>query len=319
MSRPRAFRPRVSDVLEDRTVPTSPGGFLGGLIGSVPAQDAKLVLKDFITFERTYAKDVQTILLAPGTTNPANNRAAFDQAVATALGTLNSSIDTDIANLPTASTLDTTIHDELLGSASTSLQSELAAIASPTSTKFRDLRPFIVSAATDIFQAQSQIVHQVATAPAPTGTIDLQTVENDLKQVATAFQTFLQTYNNDVKTILLAPGTTNPANNRTAFDQAVGTGLTTLNTSIASALNNLPASVQSSLATTIQNDLLTGTSTTGTSLQARLAAIPSPTSVNGFSTLLFRIHSFIDIEIAEGKVFKDILSAVDQFNSSLSG
>jgi hypothetical protein len=75
--------------------------------------------------------------------------------------------------------------------------------------------------------------------------------------------------------------------------------------------------VTSALNTTIQNELLTGSSTTGTSLQARLAAIPSPTSVGSFSALLFRIRSSVNIGIAEGNVLNDVITAVRQFNRSL--
>jgi len=317
MSKSRVFRPVVGEILEDRAVPSGLGGLLGNLIGSVPAQDARQVSKAFGMFEQTYFQDVRTVLLPSGTTNPSANRPAFDSAVATALGTLNSSIDAAIKNLPTASSLDATIQGELLGSGSTTLQTELASIPSPTSASFFGARMFVFSSFSDIGQTAGQVIQQVRSAPAPSGSISIQTVQQDLQQVGTAFQTFLQAYSSDVKSILLPPGTTNPSANRTQFDQAVATALTTLNSSVASALSNLPASVATSLATTIQTDLLRGSSTTGTSLQARLAALKSPASASGFSVLVFRFESFLNIELAEGKVVNDILAAVRQFNSSI--
>jgi hypothetical protein len=318
MKKPHAFRPVAGELLETRAVPT--GGFnnyLASLIGVLPAVDAQAVAKAFGTFEQTYLQDVHTILLPSGTTNPSANRSAFDTAIGTALGTLNSSIDTAIQNLSTASTLDTTIQGELLGTGTGALQATLAAITTPASTGFRDVRMFDSASSRAIEASENQVVGQVQSAPAPTGTITVATVQGDLMQIDAAFQTFIQAYNNDIQTILLPSGTTNPSANRPAFDTAVGTALGTLNSSIGSALSNLPSSVSSSLSTTIQNDLLTGTSTTGTSLQARLAAIPSPTSTHFFSTLMFRFQSFFRISQGEGKVFQDVISAVSTYNKSL--
>jgi hypothetical protein len=324
----RAFRPVVGETLEDRTVP-SPfgfGGFFGGFggffgrgIASVPAQDARQVAQAFGTFQRTYFQDVRSILLPAGTTNPGNNRAAFDMAVATALGTLNTSIDNAIGNLPTSSSLATTIQGELLGSGSNSLQTLLAAIPTPSAMSFRSFRVFNRESTLFINQVEGNVVNQVRTAQAPSGSISATTVQQDLGQVQTAFQTFRQTYFNDVQTILLPSGTTNPSASRTAFDQAVGTALGTLNTSIDSALSNLPSAVTATLDTTIQNDLLTGTSTAGNSLQARLAALQTPTSTQSFASFVFRISSSLAIGSAQSQVTHDIVIAVNQYNAGLGG
>ena len=98
-----AFRPTAGEPLEARTVPTGLGGFLGGLIGGVvplPQQDAFAVRRDFAAFEQTYIKDVRTIL-APvgGTSAPSGNVAAFNAAIGTAIGTLNTAITKDLGNL----------------------------------------------------------------------------------------------------------------------------------------------------------------------------------------------------------------------------
>jgi len=321
MSKTHAFRPTAGEALEDRAVPT--GGFgggldglLAGLIQSVPAADARLVLREFRTFEQTYAQDVRTILLPTGTTNPSTNRAAFDAAIATALGTLNSAIDADIQNLPTAAALTTTIRSELLGTGSTTLQSQLAAVASPTTNTLRAEYRFGRVGQSIVERTGYQVGQQVRTAPAPTGGVDVATLRADLVQVNAAFRTYQQSYNTAVNTVLLPAGTTNPSTNRAAFDTAVGTALTTLNTSIASALGNLPTSVKASLATTLSNDLLTGTSTTGTSLQARLAALTTPTSARGFSPFFFRVQSSLNVQFAQGQVYQDIIAAARQFNTA---
>jgi hypothetical protein len=324
----RVFRPVVGARLEDRTVP-SPfgfGGFFGGFggffgrgIASVPAQDARQVAQEFGTFQQTYSQDVRSILLPAGTTNPASNRPAFDAAVATALGTLHQSIDTTIGNLPSSSSLAATIQGELLGSGPNTLQTLLAAIPTPTNIRFGSFRVFNREAALFINQVEGNVVSQVRTAQAPSGSISPTTIQQDLGQVQTAFQTFRQTYFNDVQTILLPSGTTDPSANRAAFDQAVGTALGTLNTAIDSALSNLPTALTATLNTTIQNDLLSSGSSTGSSLQARLAALQTPASTPSFSAFVFRLSSSQTIASAQGQVTRDIAIAVNQYNAGLSG
>jgi hypothetical protein len=312
MRRKAEFRPAVTDVLEDRTVPS---GFFDNLIASVPAQDAQKVEKSFETFEQSYTKDVQTILLPSGTTTPASNRAAFDTQVGTDLTTLNTSIDTIIANLPTATnpTLSSTIQSDLLGTATTSLQGALAAIASPTSTSRSATRSFLHSADSAIGQTDFQVTKLVRNATPPAGTVTNATAQTLISAINTAFGTFSQGYFNAVQATATAPST-----NRSAFDAAVGTLLTTLNTSVGTAITaaSLPSSLSTSLATTLTNDLLTGTSTTGTSLQARLAALTSPTST-GFATWFFDLRSFRTILGGQSQVVHDVVSAINTYNSSL--
>jgi hypothetical protein len=283
------------------------------LIGSVPAQDAQLVQQAFGTFQRTYNQNVRTILLPIGTTNPAANRTAFDVATATALGTLDTSIAAAVANLPTASSLAATIHGELIGG-STTLQGMLLAIPTPGSLSFRSVRNFTRVASADINQSAFTVVQQVRSAPGPSGSIGQQTVQQDLGQVQAAFRTFNQTYFNDVKTILLPTGITNPSPNRAAFDQAVGAALVTLNTSIDSALSNLPSSLTATLDATIKNDLLSSGSTPASSLQSRLASLQTPTSTQNFSVRIFQFGSSLNIGSAQSQVTRDILVAVSQFN-----
>ena len=324
----RAFRPVLGAALEDRTVP-SPfglGGFFGGFggffgrgIASVPAQDARQVAQEFNTFQQTYSQDVRSVLLPAGTTNPATNRPAFDAAVATALKTLNTSIDATIANLPSSASLATTIQGELLGSGTNTLQTLLAAIPTPGNIRFQSFRLFNREASLFIGEISGNVTSQVRTAQAPTGSISQTTIQQDLGQVQTAFQTFSQTYFGDVQTILLPAGTTTPSANRAAFDQAVGMALGTLNTSIASALSNLPTALTATLDTTVQNDLLSSGSTSGHSLQTVLAAIPTPSSTQFFAAHIFQFSSSLDIGSAQGQVTRAIAVAVNQYNASLSG
>jgi hypothetical protein len=311
--------------LEERTVP-SPfgfgglfpfGGFFGRGVASVPAQDARQVAQEFNTFQRTYSQDVDSFL-PPRPSSPFAVRTAFNTAVATALGTLNSSIDSTIANLPAASSLDTTIQGELLGTGTNTLQTLLGAIPTPSGTGFRALRGFNRESSSFINQIEANVTNQVRTAAAPTGSISQTTIQQDLILVQTDFQSFSQTYFNDVQTILLQTGTT-PSSNSPAFNQAVATALGTLNANIDTALGNLPASVTATLDTTIQNDLLTGSSTSGTSLQARLAALPAPATTTGFVVRLFQFSSSSIIASVQGQVTGAIVSAVNQYNAGLGG
>ncbi len=174
----RQFRPVFSEALEDRTVP-SPfgiggffggiGGFFGGRVASVPAQDARQVAQAFATFQQTYSQDVRSILLPARTAHPAANRPAFNAAVATALGTLNTSIDARIANLPTASSLDATIQGELLGSGTNTLQTLLGAIPTPRNIGFHGFRAFNRESALFINQVSRNVSSQVKTASAADG------------------------------------------------------------------------------------------------------------------------------------------------------
>jgi hypothetical protein len=328
LRRRRTFRPAAAEVLEDRTVP-SPfgfggffgrfGGFFGGGIASVPAQDARQVAREFASFQQTYFQDVRSILLPTGTTNAANNRAAFDTAIGSALGMLNQSIDTTIANLPASSSLVATIQGDLLGNGPNTLQMLLAGIPTPASTSFRSLRLFNRQSALFINQVAGNVINQVGTAQAPTGSISATTIQQDLGPVQTAFQTFRQTYFGDVQTILLPSGTTNPAANRAAFDQAVGTVLGTLNTAVTSAVSNLPSTLTATLNTTIQNDLISGGSSAGTSLQSRLAALQTPTSAQDFTSSVFRFSSSLTIGSVQSQVTRDVVVAVSQYNARLAG
>ena len=326
------FRPSATERLEDRSVPTgfggvNLGGFLGsivpggprsgGLVATVPAQDARDVASAFAAFDRTYDADVKSILMPSGAAATAATRAAFDAAIAAALGTLETSIDAAIADLPAAATLDATIHDQLLGTGtgSTSLQAQLLAIPPPTTTGNRAAGSFQRSGDFAIGQVASTVVNEVRSADPPVGTIDPAVVQADLQAISTAYRTFAKSYDTAVRSVLLATGTT-PAAQRAAFDAAVQAALTTLQSSVTSAVSNLPTAVSTPLAATLTADL-TGTPAAGTSLAANLAALSTPASATGFAPTLFRFGSSLAIGGSQGRVTYDVISAVNAANSSL--
>jgi hypothetical protein len=310
----RGYQPVLSDTLENRTVLSG----LGGFIPTLPLQDAQAVAKDVTTFEKSYNADVQNILVPKGTTNPAANRTAFNAQVATDLGTLNSAIDTSIANIVSSNpSLAATIQADLLTALTptgSSLQEQLAAVKTPTSGAHVSVLSFVSKSDWAIDQADYTVTKLVSSATPPTGTITPDSVKPLFQAVNSAFQTFQKDYASAV-----SASATNPSTNRTAFNTAVQGLLTTLNSSIASALSvaNLPAGFPlATLQTTVTNDL-TGTPATGKSLQARLAAIKSPSSSRGFSMWVFQAQSLGTISLGWTHVTSDIASAINTYNASL--
>jgi len=337
MAKSRRFRPAVGEVLEDRAVP-SLFGFFGGLSSSVSAQDAQLVRQDFRTFEQSYGQAVSTLVqTSTSATTLATNFSSFNTSTSSTISigtnttvntlsgllkTLNTSIDAHINNLSTASSLSTTIQGELIGSGSNSLQSLLTGITPPTSTGSRAFRSIASAADGDIRVIQGQVVQQVRSAPTPTGTISRQTLQQALSSVNVAYQGFNQTYFGLINTDLLPSGTTTPSATQVAkFDSDVGNALTTLNNSVDTAVSGLglPGASLTKLETILSNDLLTGSSTSGNSLQSRLAGLPAPNSSQFLSTSFFKVRSQLDIAASKAQVYQDIASAVAQYNSSLSG
>jgi hypothetical protein len=314
-------QPIQCEPLEDRMLLSGSDGVLGGLIQTLPVRDAQTVARAVMTFEKAYNTDVQTILAPKGTTNPSANRAAFDARVATELATLNGAIDAAIANITTTAnpSLVPTITTDLLGPSTmttTSLRDALAAVATPASTTRFVVKSFVAKSDKAIDQVGYQVTKLVATATAPTGTITTDAAKTLFQAVDAAFRTFSQS---DAAAI---PATaTSPVTNRAAFDAAVGGLLTTLDASIGAALGQvgLPSSDLNSLIQTVTNDLLTGAQTSGKSLQAQLAAIKSPTSSRGFSMILFKAQSFWTISGGHFQVSKDVVSAINAYNTSLTG
>lgn len=293
------------------------GGGLGGhsLIQTAPSQDAQAVAKAYQTFAQSYMSDIQTVLAPTGTTDPSTNAAAFNTKVASDLATLNSSIATAIGNLPSSSTLATTISGSLLGTGSTTLQSQLAALTVPTTTGW-SVWSYAQQGLQLIGASAQANTSQVMNATPPTGTVTQATAQTLLTSINTAYQTFTQGYANAVTT-------TPPSTDRAAFDTAVSTLITTLNTSVQSALTtaSLPTTgtgAISTLSTTITNDLLKpATGATGASLQEQLAALTTPSSTTGWAAWYFQGSSMRTIRGSQGQVASAIVSAINAYNATL--
>lgn len=300
-------KPRLVAIesLEDRCVPS---GFAGGLIGSIPAQDARLVSQAFEKFEQSYETAVRADLIAPKTPNTTQ----FQTDSTAAFAALTSGINAAIKNLPSTATntsgvsIATDVANQV-----TALQNELnTRTAVPVSTS-RDAGKLQRDVDRDIARTSSAVVREVQSAPAPAGTIDSNTLSQALSRVAAAFGTFNQAYANAIRNDLLKPATPNTA----GFKTDVTTAVNTLNSDVATALKGLPSGLTATLDATVQNDLVGG----ATSLQGRLGNLTLPQS-NGFlRVLLFRIRAGVTIAGGESQVISDVVNGVRTYNNSLSG
>lgn len=298
-------RPTI-ERLEAREVLSGSGVNLGGTAAGAPVQDATAVAAAFAAFTTTYNQDVQTILAPTGPAGAAANRPAFNTAVAAALNTLNNTIDADVTGLPTWQQLDSRIANQLLGNGNGSLQAQLAAVATPTSGVLSGLPVFNAVSQAEIMRTSAAVVLEVRTAPPPaSNTITPQTTAQALQAVDHILKTFESTYWTDAQTMLI--GSTP---NRVAFNAAVAGALATANTAIDSALAPLPNSVVTSLEPTIAGELLGP----GQSLQAVLAALPTPgASLNAGG--LFHADSNLAVLQAEEAIDASIAGMVNQYNA----
>ena len=118
------------------------------------------------TFRTAYGAALSTTLYAPaadGSIGPAANRPAFDAQVATDLATLDASVAAAIAPLPNSAALVASSRAAINGSASTSLQSELAALPTPSGPYTTSARTFSAQSGAAINGLQASIFSQIAT------------------------------------------------------------------------------------------------------------------------------------------------------------
>jgi hypothetical protein len=302
------------EFLEDRTV-------LAGQVGlglpvlfapsfSIPAAVSNLstVQQDFGNFVHSYLSAVQNVLLArgpDGTINTSVNLAAFDRAVSAALESLTSSLIQDVSNLPAAPALDTAITNAILGPAPDSLQNRLADLTVPIIVQAPSFAGFIQDASLLIHgPAKPSTLEQLGPIPPPTvpsGIGDIAPPSFPAKfvgfsagtiaqvRVRQAYSAFLQDYFTTAKTVLFAPGpdgSIDPVSNRKAFDARVAAGLKTLADDLASTAGGLPSG-----ATLIGQMRQAITGPHASSLQNRLAALPTPTSAEALMVKVFGFDS----------------------------
>jgi len=299
MSKRNTFRPTVGDMLEDRAVPTGFGGIAG--IGQTAATAA--VRQAFQAFERQYATDVRNVLY--GTGGPSTTtRAAFDTAVSNDLTTLTNAVNTALASNPTVAAQ---VNATITGSGTNTLQSQLNALTTPTTGRGASSR-FTSMAVRLVERVGAADLKIVQSASTPAGSVDTTTLRNVLRSVDQAFSTYRSSLATNVSTNLYASGGPN-ATTRAAFDAQNVKDVATLKTAVTTAIAPLPASVQSSLTSTLSNDLQT--------LQTNMTNLTTPGS--GFvSRLLFRVRTAFVSGRSQVQVDSDIASAVRTYNQGLA-
>lgn len=312
----RAFRPAVSDCLEDRlvpslaTLPAAPAAYVGSVQASLPSNAQ--ATQAFDAFRHRYGSALQGVLLAPsadGTVDPFANRPAFDQAVAQALQTLASDLVASLGTSADASQV-AEVTDAILGDDPDSLASELDAVA--TSALAGQDGASVDTLASDAARATRQaasVVADLVAAPRPsvvastgaaaTATVDFPAVASGASDAATtpildevrdAFAAFLQGYYRAARDVLLLPGTgaSGEASTRlAAFDERVGRALSALEESVTLSLEgaSAPADVIRAAEHAIADNL-------GGRLSTGLVAIPAPVPMDAASIREFTLGSF---------------------------
>ena len=268
------FRPRISEVLESRAVPTvtgvvTPTGLLG-LSVTLPGQVAissSRVQAAFAAFDQSYLAAVDNVLLAPGPDGlvvPSANREAFDLAIEGSLVTLANDLVGSLGGTTAGSTAATQVVDAIVGPDSTSLESQLLAL--PTTTVEVALPPtanvvsvpavvsnipLLVSTAEQVRPTLRPTVTSdglggsTTANPSSTASSSPSTPATGASQaIRSAFGNFLNDYFRAVQGVLLAPdatGQVSPQAHRAAFDAQVGQALQSLETRLASTLIGHPA------------------------------------------------------------------------------
>ena len=267
MRKHHAFRPRVSEILEPRAVPSAAGvatptGILGitvTLPGQVSTSNPR-VQAAFAAFDQSYIRAVDTVLLAPGPDGlvvPLRNRAAFDSAVEQSLNTLARQLIQTLGNTSTSSTAADQVASAILGGGSNSLEGRLLAL----STAAIGLQVPGTSTTAD-GSSQALVANVVTTAEQVRPTHRVPVVEGVLpstiaadaasatpsskvaEDVRSAFGNFLNDYFKAVQGVLLAPGAggqADPQAHRANFDARVDQALRSLETRLSSTVGRYPA------------------------------------------------------------------------------
>lgn len=322
----RAFRPAISDLLEDRVVLSQGGAsapvqvFLVEMIPlPVSVQARADVQLAFVTFVTRYNADISSVLLAPaadGTVNPAANLPAFRSAVATDLQSLSRDLTTALAKSPATASFIPAVQASITGNGPGSLQSQLGLIATTLGVQSTSVPVFAMSSAQAVQEAANQVMAQTLAPGRPriiqADTVDAFPVSNDLQvslvtpatpRLKQAFDEFLKNYASAVNSLLLAP----PGNlqaSRDTFHTQVNTALGQLDSQVAQILRDLHAtSPQVSQA----HQTLIGAGPT--SLKNALTALPSPTTGSAPSSAILQVLS--------SKLIANALSQVSGIVSSL--
>jgi hypothetical protein len=308
MPKRRPFRPDLTDcALEDRLVLSHydspiPDAIINANIAQFRSQYTKL--------RTEVANSANTTLLGGNNSTPTTTtRAAYDAQVQKLIVDARTYLTNILALSPLAHvTFTPQVQDILNGTGSTSLESKLNAIATPTATG-APVTAFVSQTATDITAALNQSLADLyvfVRADNPLrqnlGDFEVQPVaavqQSYDTQLASLFSTAQANYSSAATGTLLA-GTdpTAIAGQRSAFDAQVSTIVNTLNTSFANMLA-LSSSAMAALTSSVDSRLVSGSN----SLLSQLNALATPTDLNGTTAQAFQTSATASFSSAQSEV-----------------
>jgi len=277
-----------------------PGGVTAS--SSTLDQDARQVQQAFQSFNGSFLAAVAALRLTATTSAgpSAAGLTAYDSAIASAISTLNSSISSDLNNLPkTGSSLTSTISG-YTSTLQTELQSAGAGLANSTNKAVLALER---EANTYIRSAQNQTTNAIL-SDHPAGSITAATVQTYNQAVRTADQAFNLSISSAAQTAISGGTQLNST--------SVSSAVSALQTALTSAINALGTQFTSST----YNPISTVT-TQLDNLTTQLQNITAPTAGSKSSARLFSrtVSSVVAQNLSA--INTAVATAIQNYNNSL--
>jgi hypothetical protein len=278
------------------------GGGGGATTSSALTQDARTVQQAFQTFDAAYLSAVTALRATATTTTPPTPAgiAAFDQAIATAINTLDASIGKRLGNLTNTGTAVANTIDGYTATLQTEIDSAATGLANSTNAAVLAMNQEVNA---DLKSAEGQASAAIL-ADTPVDTVTTSTIQTYKQAVQTAFQAFNSAISNAEQTSI-SGGTA-------LSTSAVSSAVSTLQTALTSAVSVLGSQFTASTfnpAAAISADL--------TNLTTALDAITGPTAGNTPSSRVFLRTVGSTLSQYEMMVSQSIATAIQGYNNSL--
>ena len=315
----RAFRPGISESLEDRLVPSGAAAPVPTVLSgpsrlSPPPLQLGAVLGDaFRGFMGSYAEALKTVLLAAGDNgrvDPAANRLVFNACVGVGLTVLAATLARSLNKVLGESSLLARVRDAIVGDGPESLESRLlalptCAIIPPAGDQtlaqdsLWEIRRTYIAIARRVLARQGIDTLSLGIDDYPRIVWSSDSARSGLSQVVeevrAGFSIFLREYFRAVQHVLLRTGPNGPrdaAVRRPEFDSAVSAALESLDVRLGDALNGANSDPASATLTAGASATIVGEGPD--SLRTQLALLPtparcSPPMIREFTLDTFRI------------------------------
>jgi len=165
-------RTTVVPVLESTGAASTTDLVAASSLSSDASQAAAAVRSAFGAFLNDYFKAVQGTLLAAGSNgqvSPSSNRPAFDTKVSQAIQSLDTTLTASLARYPATSGLGSKLQSTIEGTGPSSLQGQLASLATPESSQGAVVRNFTLASSRTIAQFLAAVNADVAKLIGPSG------------------------------------------------------------------------------------------------------------------------------------------------------